>query len=656
MSAREALVARQRMVTTRTEQESDILGKPRHGQRILNRLHDERRNVESMVASPPNISALVSEYCDLKYSGLKCVLSRCVRLNREMKSQFRQLKFVIEVAALESKMSAFAESFRELVRELDQTFIRPRRSARNKVNNVVMMYIDIDAQYADLQERFRKYFELNSIILRDLDRLAHDFWDVPPERRMLYRELRHRVYQSGTTFNRAAHEFRTYHLLRQDTEAPFAASWYIRLLYMYGVTSRQTKLTSRAWRRSVEALLSPISKKCFYAHLYESEEPWAVPVLMHQFYMRRLEKPDSHGNPELNIFWRQLDVLAPFELFWSGVFTLSCEVSYLRATLLYTPAGLWSNLSQQACRTHYDRFKKFSFDIENLRAEINKLYGLYRAFNWMRLQSETRLCRLGEPAFTCDRGLFTVWQPLSQNIDRFREWVYHLNRDISTRNILQIGIQECLDAHRDLTKGHLFDDQGDTPEGRCTFSEIDPLQLESEPEPETQGTPSPSKNTASCTGQRREGLRNMAWPLRQRRVIRQESSSLGWRIRQQRKLRHYERIKTVRRSAIFREPQNIRLVGYDKKPSTQEDLQSKAAVHSSRASAGAKGSRLLIKCDPGLQYRTQLRRAYHFGSSRPKIAEDSHGPLPSKRSYTSNALSFSRDPPETPQTNVRCHI
>ena len=153
----------------------------------------------------------------------------------------------LEIATVEFKISVCANSFYELVREIDEEFIKPRFSARQNINRLIQEALDVEKQHSYLQTIpvFRQYVQHMNLIIQDLDSLRKDSRVILSARRIVYRKLKESILKSTIIeLSRSAHIFRTCYLLRKRCDGQFAAAWNSRLLAVYGPGSNHDQACS----------------------------------------------------------------------------------------------------------------------------------------------------------------------------------------------------------------------------------------------------------------------------------------------------------------------------------------------------------------------------------------------------------------------------
>lgn len=471
----------------------------------------ERRRIECALAALPPWSAAVEEYCTLKYAELEAELARCAQLNRQLEHEycqirfakvpeieasvawlvesvpefsreFRRAKFALDVATVEFKVALLADSSCELERELREEFLEPRASARRKIDDLLNPVIALHEHYIQLKRMFEPVLDNGYLIRRDLSLLAHHAHEIP-ERRTAYKRHMNAISRSLGALSAEGHYFRFWHLLRKRMESSCAAAWYPSLLRAYATFPHETK--AKAFQASLAALVSPEGDRKPSNFGLDDYLPVYIKLLQ-RFYLERLGTPQPPRSPKLNIQWRQLDVMAPFDLVMATASTLADEVKALRISLSFSFPNLWSKLDPTTRSRHRERLTEFLIGFLEHRSSFNDQLELFRAVNWMRLLSENRLHALGEPDTSRERGLFTVPKPLSQDPRHFIQWTLDIDAEIKASGLAQreiVALQIAAKQQADRGESETLPDF----EEQQTASEIFTLDLGSDivPSPET---------------------------------------------------------------------------------------------------------------------------------------------------------------------------
>lgn len=423
----------------------------------------ERHRIESALSAFTPVSALVDEYCTLKYAGLEAELDRCAKLNRELEREYHQLEFALNVATIESKVTSLDESFRELVRELREEFIEPRASARRKVDDLLNTIIDLQEHYFQVKDLFQPVIDNYYRIRQDLISLRDKVPDIPPQRQMSYAKHLIAIRRDIREFGSEAHDFRFYYILRKRIESPLGAAWYPRLLRAISSEPREAKAKSKTFQASIAALISPDYYK------KRSNLSSGYVKLTQRFYLKRLRTPQPPRSPKLNIHWRHLDVMAPFELVTASSAALATEIRALHMSLSSSVGDAWSQLDSTARAKYHEKLQKFLIRFGDHRSIFNDQVEILRAINWMRLLSEDRLHALGLP-YTSREG--AVPKPLSQDRKRFVQWTEQMNAEIEASKRLQ-GKVYVLQGQAEELASLRNSEGGLVPEEQQPASEID---------------------------------------------------------------------------------------------------------------------------------------------------------------------------------------
>ncbi|KAL2000724.1 hypothetical protein VTN02DRAFT_2695 [Thermoascus thermophilus] len=424
----------------------------------------ERRRIETALSALTPVSALVDEYCTLRYAGLEAELDRCARLNRELEREYHRLKYAHNVATIESKMALLDESFRGLLRELREEFIEPRASARRKVDDRLDAVRDLQDHYLDVKDMFRPVLDNYYRIREDLIALRDKVPDIPPQRQMSYAKHLIALRRDIRELSSEAHSFRFYYILRRRIESPLGAAWYSRLIRTISSEPREAKAKSKTLQATIAALVSPDYYK------KRSNITSGYLKLTQRFYLKRLRTPQPPRSPKLHIQWRLLDVMAPFELVTVCSATLAAELRALHLSLSSAVGDEWSWLDSTARVKYSDKFQRFLVRFGDHRSSFNDQVENLRAITWMRLLSEDRLHALGLP-YTSREG--AVPKPLSQERKRFVQWTEKINAEIEVAQRLQGKMHAFQNQAEDLMASLRSSERGLVPEEQQPVSEID---------------------------------------------------------------------------------------------------------------------------------------------------------------------------------------
>lgn len=470
------------------------------------RLSREYRRLESAFSAMTPLDELVSEYLSIKYDWLEHQLETTTKSIRESEFEYSRIKdaqlqriedrlsTVIEslsdcantiykaertlkLSRLESNISALALSVYELVEDVDE-FVRPYISAKKNVDKILEESDFLKEDYDNLRRLFRMS-ESNLILIHlDLENLKNDTRYFTPAIREIFNQHYLAISRMMSVAMAISHSFRAYHLLRKLSEGPFGRAWYPYILRTYAVKKSPRDMKSKARHASILALISPQKDSHNPPHA-ATVLPRTYAKILQRFYLRRLGKPRASRSPRLHIYWRQLDVLAPFELAFRSSAVLSKQLMDLAKSLSSANSEMWSNLRNDArvrlrekTKRLFRRFGEHRFDI---LAEYQSLVHI----NWLRLETENKLYALGWKR--SHSGPFTPRRSLSQDIGAFLRWTHKmaanehnisLLSDRDKRNTISRRARESiLQEERQIASEIILDYEPDTspysPSGRA---------------------------------------------------------------------------------------------------------------------------------------------------------------------------------------------
>lgn len=143
-------------------------------------------------------------------------------------------------------------------------------------------------------------------------------------------------------------------------------------------------------------------------------------------YLLRWKGPKPSWSPELNKYWRQLDVFALFDLQRMYHAQTAKELLYLVPTIQGGFGPMWEGLDDHDRRSHQAQLSEWYISYRKQQKEFLGELEIYRYINWYRLGVEERLAKLGLPNLIQAEGLFVPSEPLSQDIGRFNQWIHKM--------------------------------------------------------------------------------------------------------------------------------------------------------------------------------------------------------------------------------------
>lgn len=295
---------------------------------------------------------------------------------------------------------------------LNNEYWAPREAARRQIDKVLSHTVQINKNYEELQLKMANW---------PLYSIRNICWDLSlnpnlrPNDQLFFGRYKDIIRQEYPKLQWHAHKYRAYWLERQMASHPLRLSetWSMRTL-IDGIGQRS--IPGDQARIIFSYVLG--SPKSGLGHSFPTRAR-LISSDLHKRY-KALWRPRPARSPELNIYWRQLDVLGPLQLTDLYLWRLQNEVWYLRDTLTSDHGELWARISEDATYDILRKLQKWLEEFKIYRSEFRKELSHYRHLNWMRLLSETRLHSMGEPAYLA--GKFKVPNPMSQNLSRFKQW------------------------------------------------------------------------------------------------------------------------------------------------------------------------------------------------------------------------------------------
>jgi hypothetical protein len=387
-----------------------------------------------------------------RYQTLKGVLMR-------LSAEYRRLRFLQRLEMIELETEQFSESFRSLANELNDDFIEPRARARRSIDNKLLSKMKTIAEmYLTTQQLVIDLTTVGRSVIEILDKLS----SVTPERRELYRTFKLGQINLNDEITFTAHRFRTTYRTRRFTEGPLGLAHYFELLKDYGGTSR----LGRKPKKLLQAVTSLVNQTWSIRH---ERRRWPCRRgdlffvdITQRFYRLRLKESQRRPprDPQLNIFWRHLDIFAPFETLRASTSAISQDIALLIYALRFPSPGLWSNLDVQARRRHVTNLNHTWYHFRQSHIDTTAEYQFLRSITWTRLRLESDIHSYGDTAPTLQSGLFTPKTPLSQDLSLFNLWLFQLN-DLYIR---AMEITDLLPKQKSLCKDPHLSQYQDIPE------------------------------------------------------------------------------------------------------------------------------------------------------------------------------------------------
>ncbi|KAJ6013339.1 hypothetical protein N7540_007930 [Penicillium herquei] len=308
---------------------------------------------------------------------------------------------------------------------LNRDYFKPRRSARAKVDNLLAETDKHTKMYSDLQAKGQSVSVGSSDVIQSLTGLQYLDRQIRSEPGRRFEDFQLRLEQSRQRLGWTAHDYRSAWKERSVAEGSFKDAHFwspkdfsnvTRSGKIYDVTplevARYLMLGPLLNRKQEKALL--IRRQMIRKHL------------MDVYFSRPTRGTRPTNSAELDVAWRQLDVMAPFETKLVLDWWLQEEILLLIKAVegpLCAFGPLFPDANPETLRhvkhSLKDLYAKYTESRNAFSFELSE----YKNINWLRLQIEKKLYQLGEPSDIQERGLFVAPHPLSQSRPRFNHWV-----------------------------------------------------------------------------------------------------------------------------------------------------------------------------------------------------------------------------------------
>ncbi|CAG8298091.1 unnamed protein product [Penicillium nalgiovense] len=318
---------------------------------------------------------------------------------------------------------------------VNNDYLQPRNTARSRIDRVLQKGELIRKNYIELR---LKSLNARAFPIRNLCfELLHNS-NLRPNDRWVFGQHRENLWHNDRELSISAHRYRAFWLRRQMALHPLRQSelWALKDFIGAAVYARSPQATSRRVLLAI-ALGAP---KASAAGQYLHKNPLVISNKIYLEY-KRLWMPKPARSPELHIYWRQLDVMAPLQMTDFLMWRLQNEIWYLNRSLKGDIGGaLWAWVPEQV-RSHTAlKIADWGLEFQKHRSDLRQLISEYNHLNWLRLRSETLLHSMRQPVYLA--GKFEVLNPLSQNISFFKQWADRMGQIASDAHIISIANEQ----------------------------------------------------------------------------------------------------------------------------------------------------------------------------------------------------------------------
>lgn len=317
---------------------------------------------------------------------------------------------------------------------LDNDYLGPRNTARSRIDRVLHESKVIQKNYNELQLK-----RLNTRIfpIRNLCWELQKSSNLHPNDKWVFGQYKEILERSERELSICAHYHRAFWLRRQEALHPLRRSelWNLKDIMAEASSARSHKATDK----QVLLALALGAQKNSPASQYLHNNPLMISNKIYLEY-KRLWMPKPARSPELHIYWRQLDVIAPLLMIDVLTWGLQNEVWYLHHSLRGDLGTLWTWVPKETMEHAVPKIADWCIEFQKHRSDLRQMISEYRRLNWLRLQSETLLHSMGQRVYLA--GKFEVLNPMSQDVRGFKKWTARMGQLTSDAYIPVMAIRQ----------------------------------------------------------------------------------------------------------------------------------------------------------------------------------------------------------------------
>ncbi|KAJ5178125.1 uncharacterized protein N7500_000824 [Penicillium coprophilum] len=389
--------------------------------------------IQAAVTKAENTARIIDhEFCCTVFAGTP-ELARELQLSAQNIGDWRTSLRAIHITLLEPQIKTSEQSIRQLRDLLNNDYLRPRETARSRIDGVIHQSKLIDKNYAELRLKATK---ARPFAIRDLCLELQGNVNIDPADRRVFGQYKEFIERSHSEIRSFAHYHRSAWLRRQMAFHPLRQSelWNLSDFMAAAASARPSTVTDKSILLA-HALSAPEASPA--SQYLENSRL----LLSNKIYLqyKRLWKPKPARSSELHIYWRQLDVIAPLYMIDLSTWSLHNEGWYLHHSLRGDHGALWAWVPDTTLRHTLSNLADWCMRFQEHRGSLRKLVASYKHINWLRLRSETVLHSMGEPAYLA--GRFEVLDPISQDNRRFKQWTDRIGQLATEAHTTSIATQ-----------------------------------------------------------------------------------------------------------------------------------------------------------------------------------------------------------------------
>lgn len=384
-------------ITEVTELSSSILGLPR---------------LQASVTKLEEANALIDhDFCLIAFVHTPA-WTRELEASRDTISGWQNELAASAYRLLKPRVILSGQFIRQMETHFDIHFVKPHNSAQKRVARYIQPIELAKSLYAEVQSKCSVAHDHREIkiLCSELSQSTA----LAPEDSLRFAEINGALEQNNRDCRLLSHAWRAYWRQRQSQKHASQGShlWTLKEISKKMSSSPIHAVITDLAQGSDTVLVGNVTR-------FRQELSKKFERLKKGPVARRKNMPAAR-NPSLNVYWRQLDAIAPMHLVDVLTWRLSVDVRYLQASLKGELGSLWTWMPQQKLAESAFALAAWCSEFSAYRSELRAEIEDYIMLNWLRLHSESKLYSMREPA--CLAGEFEIRKPLSQCPDRFSEW------------------------------------------------------------------------------------------------------------------------------------------------------------------------------------------------------------------------------------------
>lgn len=354
---------------------------------------------------------LEHEYCEIAFRPLGFLKEQLSISARKIES--------LQVAVFSQSVDISQQLINDLHALLDREYLKARNSARSRIDRLLAHAETAAGQYNDLQAKGTAVINgLNAI-----SALLRSLMYLDSQTESIYKPLIDANDSIANGFALSSHEHRWRWRTSRRYENPLGDAFLLESSNL--IESRTVATTTLLPSKVISAVLFD-DKEHQKIKAIMAKQDLRVADHIRRPYLQKWRGPKPTWSPELNKYWRQLDVIAPFELHRMYITQLSKEVLHLVPTIQGGFGPMWEGLDDHDRKTNQAHLSEWYMNYRKSQKEFLSELEMYRYINWYRLELEERLAKLGVPNLIQAQKLFVPNEPLSQDMGRFNRWIHKM--------------------------------------------------------------------------------------------------------------------------------------------------------------------------------------------------------------------------------------